>query len=705
LAKPILRVIKPLIFLLLILTPTIVALSSLYGVKAEVSIISVIPFSGYVGDTVWVIANITAETDSYGILFDQESVYNGTAVGGLVNASFLVPHAVKGVHNVTVKVEAGEARADFTVLTKYSIEVVNVPEFPKQLQENDTIKISLNVTGGEADTSYTANMTVMNPTNTTYAMNVSLSLASVSEPGHYVNTTIDYPSAPWTQGANTNFTGTYTIFWSNGTEVQATETFFVGLTNSSRYHRGDSVDIKAVDYPPDQNVTINISGVDISYSEILENATAAGADGVVHYTNWAVPQNATIGNYTLSITPVPSSKTKVNDTQIFEVPGFKTEIFTRNLANHTVSNIFLKAYDNSTGIHYTNTSKLDGSASLMLENGYHSFEAFFKEVRVGEMNLTITGEIQVNFTCQLTTANIDVIDVQNVKIPFVSIDLTYNYTTTETKGDRNGTDSGETNITGTLQLTPLLPSISYTINASRYGEVFNTNNNTIYDLPAEAYENITILCPTKKLQVQVVDANNQPIANAIVQAQELMGGLNYNNLTDISGTAVLECTFGKYDVKVYQGEITLNETTFDLFEDQNRTIKCQLYGLTVSIKVVDFLGQPISNANVTLKREGLAPRSILTETEGKATFNSIIGGSLQIAVYLGDQTQSCVTRNFFIDSSTTIEIKIEKYVLLAGLLVETSQLTTVIIILVTVILALLVEVYRKKRLKPEKSSS
>jgi hypothetical protein len=702
--KPVLRRIKPLIFLLLILTPTIVTLSSLYGVKAEVSIISVIPFSGYVGDTVWVTANITTESGSYEIFFDQESVCNGSAVGRLVNASFLVPHAVKGVHNITVKVETGEASAEFTVLTRYSIRT-DAPKFPNQLQENGTINIFLNVTGGQADATYTANMTVINPTNAAYGINASL--ASTTDLGNYI-ATIEYPSTQWSPSdANTNYTGTYTISWLNGTEVQESETFFVGLTNSSRYHRGDSVDIKAVDYLPNQEVNITISGVGTSFFERFINTT--DADGVVN-ASWTVPQNATIGNYTLSITypngTVPGSKQTVNDTQIFEIPGFKTEIFTRNLANHTVSNVFVRAYDNSTSIYYNATSGVNGSAIVMLERGFHSCEAFFKKVRVYEENLTIENETQVDFTCQLTSANINVIDAQDVRVPFVFVNLTYNYTTNlDAKENRTETDSGETNITGTLQLHSLLPNVTYTINASRYEKVFNTNNNTIYDLPAEAYENITILCPTKKLQVHVIDTNDQSIVNAIVKAQELMGGLNYDNVTDISGTAVLECTFGKYVVRVYQGEITLNETTLDLFEDQNETIKCQLYGLTVAIKVVDFFGQPISNANVTLQREGLAPRSALTETDGKATFDSLIGGSLQIAVYLGDQAQSCVTRNFFIDSSTTIEIKIEKYVLLVGLLVETSQLTTVIIILVTVILVLLVEVYRRMRLKPEKGSS
>jgi hypothetical protein len=191
-----------------------------------------------------------------------------------------------------------------------------------------------------------------------------------------------------------------------------------------------------------------------------------------------------------------------------------------------------------------------------------------------------------------------------------------------------------------------------------------------------------------------------------VKVQELMGGLHYSNNTNLDGNAVLSCTFGKYFVKVYAGEIVLNETALDLFQNQSISIQCRLYGLTVSVKVVDYFGQPISNANVTLQREGLASSlHHTTQPDGVATFSSITGGNLQIAVYLSDQTNSCMAEWLFVDSSKVIEIKLEKYVVLTGFLVETSSLITAIIIAVTVLLVLLIEVYRRKRFKPEKSSS
>jgi hypothetical protein len=96
--------------------------------------------------------------------------------------------------------------------------------------------------------------------------------------------------------------------------------------------------------------------------------------------------------------------------------------------------------------------------------------------------------------------------------------------------------------------------------------------------------------------------------------------------------------------------------------------------------------------------------SALTKSDGLVTFSNIIGGDLQVTVYLPEQSQPFIVTTSFVDGSKTIEIKLDKYVILAGFLVETSHLTTAIIIAVTVILALSIEVYRRKRFKPQKSS-
>jgi hypothetical protein len=196
-----------------------------------------------------------------------------------------------------------------------------------------------------------------------------------------------------------------------------------------------------------------------------------------------------------------------------------------------------------------------------------------------------------------------------------------------------------------------------------------------------------------------------------VKVQELMGGLLYENNTDTGGIAtILGCAFGKYNMTIYDADgIELNETTISILNQtlsiKDVSISCKLSGLALSIKVVDYFGQPISNVNVTLQQDDLASRSQLTQSNGIATFSSISGGNIQIAVYLSGQTQSYEAESLFLDSNVTIGIKVDKYVMLAGFLVETSSLITAILIIASVILVLSVEVYRRKRLKPSANTA
>jgi triacylglycerol esterase/lipase EstA (alpha/beta hydrolase family) len=188
-----------------------------------------------------------------------------------------------------------------------------------------------------------------------------------------------------------------------------------------------------------------------------------------------------------------------------------------------------------------------------------------------------------------------------------------------------------------------------------------------------------------------------------------MGGIHYENRTDAQGLAVFNSTFGKYQIGAYDSDgIKLNEVAVDLFQNQNISLPCQLYGLTVTIRILDYFGQPISNVNVTLHREGVIPRSNRTQADGSAMFSGLtgsIGPSLQVVVYLLDQTQPFTEGTYSVVTSTTIEIRAIKYVMLAGFLVETSQLATVVIIVGTVLFILAIEVYRRRRLKPKKAES
>lgn len=675
LTKSLLTNIRHLSILFLVLMFTVTVLPFWLEVKAETIIISLTPPSGPVGTTVLLSGNISTENGLYVVQFDETNVTSGKAEGYEVNASFDVATTFAGYHHVILidLTEEESATTTFQVSTSYSLEA-DMPEPPAQRQEGDNVNITINITGGKKSETYTANITVQAPNNS-YTNLIDISASNIGNG----NATTIYPTD--FTGASTNFTGEYRVFLN---ETLASENFSIGLTDSTEYHRFQIVDVKATGYVQNENVTITVSFEE----DVIHSKNVTAEEGMIHYTNWTIPSDASMGTYTLNITSISPNATFKDppDTQNFSVPGFAINITTKNLAREPAPSVTVEISENATYI-VNATSDLDGLASVMLEIGNYTCKAKFREKDVGECWINVTGAMSLDFICNITNLRVLVMDEAGVRIPEVKIYLT----------SVNKTLS--TDINGMAVEHSLLPNMTYVLNASRYGEQFNVTTipRLLVNGAAVAWFNINITCPTLMLKVDVVDAKGQPLVNAVVKVHELMGGLYYEKNTTSEGAAVFDSTFGRFDVEVYARGVKLNETEVALFQDQNLSILCKLYGLTVSIKVADYFGQPISNANVTLQREGLPSCSSQTQSDGKATFINLIGGSLQIAVYLNDQMQPCVTKTFSVDESTTIEIKIQKFVMLAGILVETSQLTTALIIIATIILIFSLEIYRTKK--------
>ncbi len=666
----------------------------------DVAITSISPetHEGKVGELIRLTGTINTTDGEYKIWFGNILIATNTSIGNIVNYSFRVPQLPGGNYTITLMDVAANVNATswFYIKTDYILEI-SKPPHPQQLQEGAAVNISVSITGGKASTIYAANVTVKTPGNETYAKMVYLS--NTTDTGTGNASIITYPN-DFSINAHTNYTGTYTVSF-NGTLASAT--FFIGLTDLAEYHRGDLVKIKAVDYS-----TLNNSNVTITIkfgNKTIDKFNKTVVDGVVD-VNWTIPENITVGNYTLSITPTPSSK-KVNDTQVFAVPGFKTEIFTFNLADEPVPAVLVRIYDVSANTTYNVTSDGNGIASTWLEKGSYNSTAFFKRVRVsGPLEFNVTDEsIRLNLRCQLTSLNITVASAQNsaVKIPFVSLNLTYNYTT-ELDRVENKTETIflQTDITGKVQLYSVLLNAVYRVNASRYGKIFNQNNNTFMNLQLLPWNKIVILCPEKSLHVNVVDAEGQPIAKVMVEAREFMGGLHYVSYTDQSGNATLNCVIGIYRVKVYSNGILLKETTIELFDENTTTIHCTLYNLPIYIKVVDYFGQPIPNANVTLERNGIKINSKHTGNNGIADFTEI-GGNLTIKVYLGNQDQPALTFTCSVTEArgetNPIKATLRNYVILAGLLMETAYFSMIVLAIAAIALFAIIEVGVRKRLK------
>jgi hypothetical protein len=202
-----------------------------------------------------------------------------------------------------------------------------------------------------------------------------------------------------------------------------------------------------------------------------------------------------------------------------------------------------------------------------------------------------------------------------------------------------------------------------------------------------------------------LDYHLAAIPNARIELVEQTSGIFYATVTDNAGIVSVEVTFGKYQLRIFTGNILLNETVVEVFSDTQIEIRCILYNLQLSVVVVDYFGQSIPNVNVMLRGPEQVTRSATTQTDGTATFGNLIGGNMQIIAYLTGREASYEAVNLQVEAPTAIEIKMGKYVLLGSFLIETSLLATLIIILAAVILFLSMEVYTRKRFKPSKSES
>jgi hypothetical protein len=305
-------------------------------------------------------------------------------------------------------------------------------------------------------------------------------------------------------------------------------------------------------------------------------------------------------------------------------------------------------------------------------------------------------------TCELTNLKITVQNENGIFIPFVNLDITYQYVTTKDSASNTGRASGQTNLSGAFVLNSVLPGIGYTINASLYGVVFNAGNNTVGSLPVQAVSEVVILCPSRKLTLKIIDYNRAAIPTARIELVEVTNGLFHGDVSNAAGALTVDVTFGKYRLRVYKDDILLNETVVEVFSDAQREIRCSLYNIQVSVKVVDYFRQPIPNINVMLHGPGIGTRSDTTAADGTATFSKVIGGNMQIIAYPEGMENSYEALNVQVEEPTTVQVQMSKYILIGPFLIESSVLATFVVIVLAVVMFVSIEVYRRKRAKSAK---
>lgn len=658
--------------------------------------------SGVVGQAVNLQGTIDTTNGRYQIWFDKTLVVSNTSEGYYVNANFTVPQLPAGDYTITLRdlLENVNATYDFNIKLAYYIEAI-VPSQPELLQEGSEVVLNVTISGIQSGTMHQANVTVELPAplSTSYSRIVELSASSEET----VSTAmVTYPASTFQpEGSLTDYTGLYKAYF-NETESLADAQFFVGFVDSSQYHRGQSVAIQAIGYQPDENATISIKNAETSADVYSEKVTASN-EGIV-VSSWTVPSDAVIGNFNITIIPDITAKL-IPDSQLISVSGYTVNIRTLNLAGEPVSQIIVEALDEATDTVYSGTTAYDGVANLKLETGNHSLSAFWNGVEVGETNVSITGDNSFDLQCELTNLRVAVKNEDGNLMPFISLTVTYQYTKTTDGTSETGSASGQTDLSGNFILNSVLPGISYNINASFYGVVFNADNKTVPNLPVQAVFEVTIICPSQFLTLKITDYNMEAIPNARAELVEVTSGLFEAAKAEASGTLTVEVTFGKYRLRVYKDDILLNSTVIEVFSDSEQEIRCGLYNIQVSVNVVDYFNQPIPNINVVLRGSGAESWSSTTRSNGAATFDNVIGGDMQAITYPQGGETSYQAVSLRVEEPTTIDVRLAKYVLIGPFLVESSELATFVIILLAILLFVSIEVYRRKRVKVADSES
>jgi len=232
-----------------------------------------------------------------------------------------------------------------------------------------------------------------------------------------------------------------------------------------------------------------------------------------------------------------------------------------------------------------------------------------------------------------------------------------------------------------------------------YNVVFNSGNRTFNNIPAQATTNLVIICPSETLSINVVGNNQAAIPNTRIELIEQTTGIFYSAITDSSGSVTTQVSFGMYRARFFKDNILINQTIFEVFGNTQKQIQSTLYGIQVSVKVVDFFGNPISNANVTLNGPATESFSALTKGDGTAVFNDVVGGDMQVVAFAPGAQNAYQAIAVTINQPISVQVKIERYVALGSLFVPVSSLIALIVILVAVILLVVVEVYRRKKAK------
>jgi hypothetical protein len=642
--------------------------------------------TGSYGSLIKLTGTLSLENGAYRVILGKTVVVtSGVADGYAVKANFTVPELPSNLYALTLQDVGANMNStqQFTVTTGF-----RVTADPTFVQEGSTVTLNMAVTGTQLGVAYGAEVAVSLPGALGKTYEKTVTLVGPNERGTS-SAEVTFPDSSFSPDDSTiDYTGSYTVTFNDSL---AQTQFTVGILDQTVYHRGDTASIKATGYQPNQAATVTITGK--SGESVDSKSVTANTNGVIAL-DWVVAANTPIGACTIRITPEGTQKA-ILDQQTFTVAGYTVKIQTTNLAGDPVPEILIKAKDATSGLEANATSDSNGTATFKMEKGIQKLTAYLEDVKVADENITVTGDGNFTLKCQLTNIEILVKNVDGADISYVNLNIKFNYQSS-TGGSKTGSFEGITDISGSFKLKSALAGATYTIDASIYNQVFNQGNNTVSSLPSKPTSQVLIVCPNKNVTINVSGYNQEAIAGARVELVELSNGLFFSATTADNGSVTTQATLGVYRLRIFKDNSLLNESkNMPVFTDGEQDIRCTLYGIQLFVSVVDLFGSPIPNMQVTLK--GPERVSAITPSDGKVSFNNIIGGEMLITAQAPDVEDASQAMTVTVNEPTTVEIKIDRYVSLGGTLVSASTLITAIIIVAAVALFAGVEVCRRRR--------
>lgn len=551
---------------------------------------------------------------------------------------------------------------------------------PTRVQEGYNTTVAVEAQDEMANVIVRVDLNVTDPTGAFYVKTLQI---ATNGTGFGSNSTLYWGN--FTGGANTKYVGRYTM---SVNETLAKANFTVSLTDKLAYKRNETVSTRAVGYQSGENITVSLkTGVTMvaGYPKTL----LADTNGVVTH-NWTIPSDATPGTYRIGLvsTAVQTVKTPA-DEDTFKVLGGVCTIRTVSLANETVAGATVKVYNATIdeSLNLQGTTNSSGMIQFSLDVGNYTFKGFFKNVQVGNLtNQNVTTDTMLIMVLRLVNLEATVRTKAGEGVPF--IDIAVNITTSETA-------SAQTDLTGTATVRNLFTNITYKVEATRFGMLFNSTILPVEFMPPLPL-NLDLTLPTYTLNVQAADSQAKPADGFQIRVYEWTVGVTSAlqvSETDSHGNASFQLLFGRYRLRVFNDDAFLNESVVNLNENPTTfTLHLITANVEVTVSALDYFGQPIANAEVKIERkidqEYEPVDSKFTGAGGSTVFNLAVGGDSRISVYVAGRLAAVKTQ--FLGGSSQVMFNIGAYVSIFGYPVETGlfALTSFIVVLIVVFLFL-----------------